>query len=86
MDHEENVNKLSMKSVKLPIFMGSHTVFQTWWFHFQAFAMVWKFMDSIERTPKMDLPGTATTALSTNKATQRKQMLAKGKMPMHLPI
>ena len=33
-------NKLSVKSVKLLVFTGNHTEFQTWWFHYQAFATV----------------------------------------------
>ena len=47
MDDDDR-NKLSMKSVKLPVFTGNHTEFQTWWFHFQAFATVWKFAEAIE--------------------------------------
>ena len=77
MDKDDDVNKLSMKLVKLPIFMGDHMDFHTWWFCFQAFTMVWKFTEAIDRTPKPDLPRTASTTLSTNETTQRKQVLAK---------
>ena len=51
--------------------------FHTWWFPFQVFARVWKFVEAIDRTPKTDLPSTASTALSMNEAIPRKQMLAK---------
>ena len=67
MDDKDDVNKLSMKSVKLPILIGSHMDFHTRWFHFQAFPMVWKFAKAIERTAKTDLPSTASTALPMNK-------------------
>ena len=63
MDDEDDVNKLSVKLVKLLILMGSHTDFHTWWFHFQAFAMVWKFVEAIDNTSKSDLPATASTTL-----------------------
>ena len=55
MDDDDR-NKLSAKSVKLPVFTGNHTEFQTWWFHFQAFATVWKFAEVIEQTAEADLP------------------------------
>ena len=59
--------------------------FHTWWFCFQAFAMVWKFMEAIDRTPKTDLPSTASTTLSTNEATQRKQIPAKRQNAIAFP-
>ena len=59
--------------------------FHTWWFCFQAFAMVWKFMEAIDRTPKTHLPSTASTTLSTNEATQRKQILAKRQNAIAFP-
>ena len=76
MDNDD-VNKLSAKLVKLPIFTGNHMDFHTWWFCFQVFAMVWKIMEAIERTSKPDLPRTTSATVSTNEATQREQMLAK---------
>ena len=85
MDKDNDVNKLSVRSVKLPNFTGGHKDFHTWWFHFQAFAMVWKYAEAIERTSEPDLPSTASATLSTNEATQRKEMLAKGKILLHLP-
>ena len=86
MDEEDDVYRLSLKPVKFLIFMGDHTDFHTWWFHFQVFAMVWKFTEAIDRTPKPYFPSTASTTLSMNEATQRKQMLAKSQMQLHFPI
>ena len=77
MYNDDDVNKMSVKSVKLLIFMGDHMDFHTWWFHFQAFAMVWKFMEAIERTSEPDLASTTSATPSINEATQWKQTLAK---------
>ena len=33
---EEDENQISIKSVKLPTFTGTHVEFQAWWFCFQA--------------------------------------------------
>ena len=59
MDDDDR-NKLRTNLVKLPVFTGNHTEFQTWWFHFQAFTMVWKFTEAIEQTAEKDLPTTAS--------------------------
>ena len=64
MEKEDDVNKLSAKSDKLLIFMGDHIDFHTWWFCFEVFTMVWKFIDAIERTREPHLPSTASTTLS----------------------
>ena len=55
-DEDDDGNKLSVKLVKLLIFMGNHMEFHTWWFHFQAFLTVWKFTEVIEQTSEADLP------------------------------
>ena len=64
MDKDDE-NKISVKSVKLPVFTGKHVEFHTWWFHFQAFATVWKFTAAIGKVPEMDLPASESTSLST---------------------
>ena len=75
MDEDYDGNKLSVKSVKLPIFIGNHMV-HIWWFHFQVFATVWKFAEAIDRTSEPDLPATASRTLSMNEVMQQKQTLA----------
>ena len=77
MDKDDDRNKLSVKSVKLPIFMGNHTEFHTWWFCFQAFATVWKFAEAVEQLSEADLPATASMSLLMNEETKWKQTLAK---------
>ena len=56
--------QISMKSVKLLTFTGTHVEFQTWWFHFWAFATVWKFAAAIGKVPEVDLPVSETAFLS----------------------
>ena len=70
MDDNDDGNKLSVKSVKLPIIMGNHADFHTWWFHFRVFATVWKFAETIERTSEPDTPATASTTLWMNEVMQ----------------
>ena len=77
MDEDDDGNKLTVKSVKLPIFMGNHMDFHTWWLQFQVFATVWKFAEVIEQTSEADLPATASTTLSMNEEMQCKQTLVK---------
>ena len=74
---DDDGNELSVKLVKLPVFTANHTEFQTWWFHFQAFATVWKFSEAIEQTAEKDLPDTASTELVKDEEPQCKQMLVK---------
>ena len=54
--------EISMKSVKLLTFMGTHVAFQTWWFHFWAFATVWKFTAAIGKVPEVE---TASLSMTT---------------------
>ena len=75
MDNEED--KLSMKSVKLPVFSGDHKHFQTWWFQFSAFATVWKFKSAVGQSEESDLPESETVALSTDANVAEKQKMAK---------
>ena len=49
MDDDEDKTIISVKLAKLPVLMGSHTDFHTWWFCFHAFATMWKFADAIGR-------------------------------------
>ena len=58
---EDDENKIS---VKLPVFTGKHVKFQTWWFHFQAFATVWKFAAAIGKVLEIDLFVSETASLS----------------------
>ena len=75
MDGDED--KLSTKSVKLPVFSGDHKHFQTWWFWFAAFATVWKFKSAIGQSEESDLPESETVALSTDMNVAEKQKMAK---------
>ena len=54
-DDDGDENCISVKLVRLPVFMGSHIDFQTWWFQFHAFAMVWKFAGAVGKVPDVDL-------------------------------
>ena len=49
MDDDEDKTIISVKLAKLPVLMGSHTDFHTWWFCFHAFATMWKFADAVGR-------------------------------------
>ena len=64
-DDDADKTNISMESVRLPVLMGSHMEFHTWWILFHVFATVWKFADAIGRSPEADLPSTVATALST---------------------
>ena len=74
---EEDKNQISVKLVKLPTFMGTHVNFQTWWFHFQAFATVWKFAAAIGQVPEVHLPVSKTASLSTTAEVGDRQKAAK---------
>ena len=74
MDDDED--KLSTKSVKLPVFSGDHKHFQTWWFWFSAFATVWKFKSAFGQSEEPDLLE-SETALSTDANVAEKQKMAK---------
>ena len=75
MDNDDD--KLSTKSVKLPVFSGDHKHFQTWWFRFLAFATVWKFKPAIGQTEELDLPESEAAALNTDANVAEKQKMAK---------
>ena len=75
MDDDED--KLSTKSVKLPVFSGDHKHFQTWWFQFSAFATMWKFKSAIGQSEELDLPESKTVALNTDTNVAEKQKMAK---------
>ena len=66
-----------MQSVKQPVFTGTHVEFQTWWFHFQAFATVWKLAAVIGKVPKADLPAQENASLSTTAEVADRQRAAK---------
>ena len=74
---DDNEDKLSTKSVKLPVFSGDHKHFQTWWFRFSAFATMWKFKPAIGQSEEMDLPESKAAALSTDANVAEKQKMAK---------
>ena len=74
---DDDDDKLSTKSVKLPVFSGDHKHFQTWWFRFSAFATVWKFKQAVGQTEDPDLPASEGAALNTDANTAEKQKMAK---------
>ena len=74
---DDGDDKLSMKSVKLPVFSGDHKHFQTWWFWFVGFATVWKFKLAIGQSEESDLPESETVALSTDANVAEKQKMSK---------
>ena len=75
MDDDED--KSSTKSVKLPVFSGDHKHFQTWWFRFSAFATVWKFKSAVGQSEEPDLPESETVALNTDANVAEKQKNGK---------
>ena len=74
---EDDENKISVKSVKLPVFTGKHVEFQTWWFHFHAFATVWQVTAAIGKVPEMDLSASESSSLSTIAEVGDRQKAAK---------
>ena len=74
---DDDDDKLSMKSVKLPVFSGDHKHFQTWWFRFSVFATVWKFKSAVGQTEESDLPESEAAALNTDANVAEKQKMAK---------
>ena len=74
---DDDDDKLSTKSVKLPVFSGDHKHFQTWWFRFSAFATMWKFILAMGQTEEPDLPESETAALNTDVNVAEKQNMAK---------
>ena len=74
---DDDDDKLSTKSVKLPVFSGDHKHFQTWWFQFSAFATVWKFKQAVGQTEDPDLPESEAAALNTDANVAEKQKMAK---------
>ena len=74
---DDNDDKLSTKSVKLPVFSGDHKHFQTWWFWFSAFATMWKFKSAVGLTEEPDLPESEAAALNADANVAEKQKMAK---------
>ena len=77
MDNGDDENRISVKSVKLPVFTGTHVEFQIWWFNFQAFATVWKFAAVIGKVPEVDLHAQENASLSTTAEVADRQRAAK---------
>ena len=77
MEDDDDENHISIKSVKLPVFTGSHVDFPTWWFRFHAFATVWKFAGAIGKVPEVDLPSSESASLSMTADIQDRQKVAK---------
>ena len=75
MDDDED--KLSTKSMKLPVFSSDHKHYQIWWFRFSAFATVWKFKSAMGQTEELDLPVSEAAALNTDANVAEKQKMAK---------
>ena len=74
---DDDDDKLSTKSVKLPVFSGDHKHFQTCWFRVSAFATVWKFKQAVGQTEDPDLPASEGAALNTDVNIAEKQKMAK---------
>ena len=74
---DDDDNKLSTKSVKLPVSSDDHKHFQTWWFRFLAFATVWKFKSAVGQTEEPDLPESEAAALTADANVAEKQKMAK---------
>ena len=72
MKEEDDESCIIIKSVKLPIFTGSHVEFQTWWFQFHAFATVWNFVGAVGKLPEVDLPSSEPESFVMNLAGQTK--------------
>ena len=81
---DDDDDKLSTKSVKLPVFSGDHKPFQTWWFRFSAFATVWKFKQAVGQTEDPDLPASEGAALNTDANIAEKQKWQRKETPLLL--
>ena len=45
---EANMTEGGTKGVRLPVFDGTHKMFQMWWMRFTAYAVVCKFIKAIK--------------------------------------
>ena len=66
MTDNNNDESVAIRSVRMPVFDGTHATFQVWWMRFTAFAIVHRFKAAISpEGAEEDLPATETTAITT---------------------
>ena len=64
MTDNNNDESVVIRSVRMPVFDGTHATFQVWWVQFTAFAIVHRFKAAISpEGAEEDLPGTEATAI-----------------------
>ena len=77
MDEKDDENHISMKLVKMPIFMGSDVEFQISWFQFHAFSTMGKFVGPVKMQPEVHLPVSKSASLVMNAKLWDKQKAVK---------
>ena len=66
MTDNNNDESVAIRSVRMPVFDGTHATFQVWWTRFTAFAIVHRFKAAISpEGAEEDLPATEATAIPT---------------------
>ena len=64
MADNNNDESVAIRSVRMPVFDGTHATFQVWWMRFTAFAIVHRFKAAISPNgSKEDLPTTEATVI-----------------------
>ena len=66
MTDNNNDESVAIRSVRMPVFDGTHATFQVWWMRFTAFAIVHRFKAAISpEGAEEDLPATEAAAIPT---------------------
>ena len=74
----DSISSGGIKSVKLPIFDGTHKTFQIWWVRFLAYSNVMKFKTALFRNTSL-LPESDSTSLDDSNPEQALLKIAKNK-------
>ena len=64
MADNNNDESVAIRSVRMPVFDGTHATFQVWWMRFTGFAIVHQFKAAISpEGAEEDLPATEATVI-----------------------
>ena len=64
MADNNNDESVAIRSVRMPVFDGTHTTFQVWWMRFTIFTIVHRFKASISpEGAEEDLPATEAAVI-----------------------
>ena len=64
MADNNNDESVAIRSLRMPVFDGTHATFQVWWMRFTAFAIVHRFKAAISpEGAENDLPATEATVI-----------------------